>query len=165
MILIRLFLYCTLVLAYSKPILAIDDMNDMDDIEYYDEKGEFVVQESDASLEEDFPERFIENMSKAQKMLESTELGKKTLPVVAEKDLPKTLPEKKRGLAQILVNRRQGMKVLKANCKMYDKPESVSTTLINLRAGKKLWLEPSVSGWWKGFRKSGIGFIPEDCVK
>ena len=57
---------------------------------------------------------------------------------------------------------KQGFRRLSKSCGMYSSTSTSSQRLLNLKKGKKLWVEYH-GLWMKGFRKSGEGFISADC--
>lgn len=54
-------------------------------------------------------------------------------------------------------------KTTKGACSMHASPSDDSAKLIEVAAGRKLWLEPAGEGWFKAFRKTGEGYLSSGC--
>jgi len=78
----------------------------------------------------------------------------------AKNKLAKNRSKKSRGVAS-----KEGFRLLKADCEMHESPSSDSPVLLTVKGSRKLWVENQGDGWLKGFRKSGHGYMSEDCFR
>lgn len=58
-----------------------------------------------------------------------------------------------------------GFRTTKADCAMYADAAEGSSVLTTVKGSKKIWTEKHADGWVKTFRKSGHGFMAEECFE
>jgi hypothetical protein len=56
-------------------------------------------------------------------------------------------------------------KTTASDCEMHADASAESAKVLDVAAGKKLWVEPAGEGWFKAFRKRGEGYLAASCFK
>jgi len=95
--------------------------------------------------------------------------AKKVAPPVAKKETPKKTPppaakaKNKTSPKRVPASFKQGFKVTTSECALHSQPSHGSSTILNSKSGKKLWLEYQNETWYKGFHSKGVGYFPASC--